>query len=393
MKSAKASRLQGYVINTTSFVAQFAIQMVNLALVYYLRLHFNLSAQMIGLSAGVYTAAYFVFCIVLGPLHRHMRPRHSVELSVLGMALSIFLVIMTEKVFVVFIALIAYGFFMSFLWPQIETWFARGKEGRELNRATSAFNVSWSLGAALSPLVTGFLVGIDSVIPLRIAIILFSSVYILILVATHLVPEIKAVASENVAIAESNQIDQSTPLRFLSWAQVVTIYISIAVTMTIFPLFALDFLPFSESKVGSLLLIRGLVTVVMFVILGKTSWWHFNRKLIVVVLLSSSLLFFVGTKIVSFAAYSLFFLLFGILFSFSYSFSIFHGASGAVHRSKRMLIHEALLTLGNITGSIMGGTLYEKFSFTTVLYACSIFVLLPVLGSLIVQLYKKGAQR
>jgi DHA1 family multidrug resistance protein-like MFS transporter/DHA1 family quinolone resistance protein-like MFS transporter len=383
MEHSSVARIQGRVLNSASFIAQFAISMANLALVYHLRIRFSLSAQMIGLSAAIYTSTYLLCCVALGPIAAHMRPRHSVELSMVGMALSIGVVMTTHSVAVAMLALMAYGLFMSFLWPQIESWIARGKEGRELNRATSAFNVSWSVGYALSPQLTGLLVERSTSAPLLAAVVLFVVVLLLIIFSTLLVPGIKAVVSERKNIESSQGEDQSTPLRFLSWAGVLAVYASLAVLLTIFPLHAMEHLPFSESATGFLLLVRGVATVGMFILLGKTSWWHFNRPLIITTLAIVSATCLLGSRIQSFGMHVLFFFLFGVLFALAYSFSIFHGASGSIHRSRRMLIHEILLTVGTVLGSVMGGSIYERLDYHTVLYACAALVLVPALAALV----------
>lgn len=371
--------MQSRVLNSASFLAQFAISMVNLSLVYHMRIQFSLSAQMVGLSAAIYTSTYFLCCLVLGPFVAHLRPRHSVEISMVGMGLSIGILLQTTQVGLAFFSLVLYGCAMSFLWPQLESWIARGKEGRALNRATSSFNVSWSLGAALSPFLTGILVEISTGTPLLTGVGLFVVVFLLIVTATMLVPGIKAVVSERQNIEENTMLDQSTPLRYLSWAGVLTVYVSLAVILTIFPLHAMDNLPYSESKVGVLLLIRGVATVAMFVIMGKTSWWHFNRAIVIGTQILFGVVCLVGTRINSFGMYAIFFLLFGMLFAAAYSFSIFHGASGSINRSRRMLIHEILLTIGTVVGSIMGGTIYQYLDFQRVLFFCATLVVIPAI--------------
>ena len=390
MDTSAASRIQSSVINTASFLAQFAISMVNLALVYHLRIQFDLSPQMVGISAAIYTTTYFICCLLFGPLASHMKPRHSVELSMIGMAIAIGVVVRTNYVSIAFGALVLYGMAMSFLWPQIEGWLARGKEGRLLNRATSSFNVSWSLGAALSPLLTGILLETSTDAPLIASAIVMLIIFAQIATVTHLVPEIRAVASERTAILHTTIEDASTPLRFLSWAGVLTVYASFAVILTIFPMHAMDNLPYTETYVGLLLLMRGLATVSMFILMGKTSSWHFNRPLVIVTQVLVALLCLWGASITSFHAYAWFFILFGILFAISYSFSIFHGASGSIHRSKRMLIHEILLTIGTIFGSIFGGTVYQYSNFRNVLLVCAATVMIPAVAAVGNGLFRKG---
>lgn len=381
MKTDRSASLQTLIINMASFWAQFAISMVNLALVYHMRLAFDLSAQMVGLSAAIYTSTYFACCLLLGPFASRLKPRHSVELSMVGMSFATFIVMTTKTVIVAYLALVLYGIAMSFLWPQIEGWLARGKEGRALNRATSSFNVSWSLGAALSPFLTGILLEHATGTPLFAGIILFILVFLIVKVATMLVPGIRAVVSEKQNLHQTEMIDSSTPLRFLSWAGVLTVYASLAVTLTIFPLHAMDNLPFSESIVGFLLFVRGISTVGMFVVMGKTSIWHFNKPIVLITQILVAMICLYGTIMEGVGGHILFFFLFGILFSMSYSYSIFHGASGSVNRSHRMLLHEVLLTIGTVVGSVVGGTIYQYLDFATVLYACAALVMIPVLGS------------
>lgn len=367
------------VLSITSFIGQFTISMINLALVYYLRIQFSLSAQMIGISAALYTSAYFISCFVVDPIASKITPSLSVQISQVGMLLSLLLILGTNNITVVFIALIQYGFFMAFLWPQLAAWITRGKEGAQLSRATGAFNVSWSLGAAFSPLLTGLLVESSTRLSLYVSIALFFVVILLLNITKLFIPEMKKVVSEHKRKQQEATIDQSTPLRYVSWIGNLTLYIALAVVLTIFPLYALDALPFSKSSVGVLLFIRGISTVLFFYILGITSWWHFNKKAIFLTLISFSILALIATTISSFIGYALFFIIFGALFATMYTFSIFHGVSGSLHRSQRMLIHEAILTVGTVIGSTLGGTLYQQYGFTQVLYMCALFVLLPVL--------------
>lgn len=367
------------VLSVTSFIGQFTISMINLALIYYLRFQFSLSAQMIGILAALYTSSYFFSCFLVDPIASKITPSLSVQISQIGMLLSLLIILSTQNIQIVFLALIMYGFFMAFLWPQLAAWITRGKEGPLLSRSTGAFNVSWSLGAAFSPLVTGLLVETSTRLSLYVSIALFLVVIVILNIARLFIPEMKKVVSEHKRKQQEITIDQSTPLRYVSWIGNLTLYIALAVVLTIFPIYALDSLPFSTSSVGVLLFIRGISTVIVFYLLGITSWWHFNKKAIFLTLIFFSIIALIATHISSFIGYALFFIIFGALFATMYTFSIFHGVSGSLHRSKRMLIHEAILTVGTVIGSTLGGTLYQHYGFTQVLYMCAIFVLLPAL--------------
>lgn len=389
MDNNRLARLQLRILTITSGVTQFSIAMVNLALIFHLRARFNLSAQMIGIASSIYTFTYFVFCVLLGTVYARFKPRHCVEASLLGMAGSIVLLLLGQVVWVAFVALGFYGLFMSMLWPPIESWLTRGKEGKELNVTTSAFNFSWSFGAGISPLVAGVLVERSTTLPLISGVVVFIAVYFLIAISTRLLPGIRAMKSEHQTNSEEMRDDRSTPLRFLCWAGVVTGYIAMSVIMTIFPLYALDQLQISESRVGFLLLIRGFATCLMFVYLGKVSWWQFNKTVILSSQIALAVLCLVGMRITSLGAYSLLFCLFGLLFSMLYNLSLFHGASGSINRSQRMVVHEILLTIGAIVGATLGGTVYQYFSFNRVLLYCAVLVMVPVVFEIIRMLGQK----
>ncbi len=384
MDSKRRALYQGSVINISSFMAQFTIAMVNLALVYRMRNHFHLSAQMVGVSASIYTSTYLVACLLLSPLTRRLKPPQSVTISMFLMIIAVGVILITNHIGVAFGALVVYGGAMAFLWPQIEVWLARGKEGQALNRATSNFNVSWSLGLALSPLLTGALVEMGTTLPLILAMALFLGVVILITVARRTVFDEDSSVSEHVRVQNWEGSDQSTPLRFISWAGVLTVYTALAITLTIFPLYVQDQSLFSEAVVGSLLSVRGLVTVAMFVVLGRSKRWHFKRWLIILIQVAVALLLVVGIFATTYLHYLFFFLVYGLLFAFAYSMSIFHGASGSLHLSQRMMIHEVLLTLGSVIGSIFGGGIYQRYGFSKVLLVVSIVVVIPPLVALFV---------
>ena len=380
----KVDSIQFWVLNVASFVAQLTIAMVNLAMVYHLRAFFHLGADKIGIAASISTGAYLLFCIVLAPYTTRFKPRNLVETSLLGMAVSVGFFASTANLAIAFIALAFYGAFMSLLWPQIEGWFSRGKEGVRLSHVSNAFNFSWSSGVGVSSFVAGVLVERSTTLPFYVSIVLFLLVFLMIATSSALVPGIRAMKSEKEENRDTDRVDTSTPLRFYCWIGVIILYTGMSVILTIFPLYAQDVLLISESFTGLLLLFRGVATCISFLLLGKFSFWHFKKRYMFLVQTLFALSCLVLTGFSSMVAYGLFFLLFGILFATAYAQSMFHGASGSIHRSQRMIIHEVLLTVGTIIGAVLGGYLYETFSFSLVLSTIGIGTLVVVFFELCV---------
>lgn len=67
--------------------------------------------------------------------------------------------------------------------------------------------------------------------------------------------------------------------------------------------------------------------------------------------------------------------LFGLTSSMNYSASIFHGSSGSLNRSRRMAIHEAVLSAGVVCESLLGGLIYEYVSVTALYRFASLVTL------------------
>ncbi|ADY13015.1 MFS transporter [Sphaerochaeta globosa] len=387
LSSSKTDTIQFWVLNVSSFLAQLTIAMVNLALVYHLRRVFALSADRIGLAASISPATYLVFCILLSPYTIHYRPRHLVQLSLLGMAFAVYLFVSTHSLPVAYLALALYGGFMSLLWPQIEGWFSRGKEGASLNRVANAFNFSWSFGVGVSSYIAGLLVEFSTTMPFFVGLAIFGVVYLIISISSALVPGIRAVQSEHTENKTNSKIDQSTPFRFYAWAGIIALYSGMSVILTIFPLYAQDVLGISESQTGLLLLIRGVATCLSFLALGKLEFWHFKKRYIFLVQILFALFCLLATSFTSPIPYAFFFLVFGFLFAFAYDQSMFHGASGSVNRSQRMIIHEVLLTIGTILGAVGGGYVYEHLSFSRLLFVVAICALVLVSVEMAIALF------
>lgn len=262
---------------------------------------------------------------------------------------------------------------MALLWPNMETWITAGAEGNELNKAVSSFNFAWSSGAGVSTLLGGVLSERSSSLPLYIAIAFFIALVVCILTTKD---------RDSSKAEEEEIVDHSTPLRYFAWIGVLILYAGYSMIINIYPLFALDVLGFSESLTGTLLLFRGMTACIAFVLIGKTSRWQFSAPTIVisqmVYIALVAAMGFISTPV----AYAVFFVIFGLDFSLVYMLSIFHGAAGAANREKRMMIHEVLLTVGTVAGSLFGGILYELYSFQTILNA----ILIASSAALIVEL-------
>lgn len=283
-----------------------------------------------------------------------------------------------------------YGLLTALFWPPMMTWLSAGLEGQELSKATNTFSLSWSSGGAIAPYVAGLLCELGLDIPIYVGIAIFALAGLVMASSGSLVPSPARTAGAEAAgpgSGGSTQVaDHSTPLRFPAWIGAFMIYAVLAVFSNIFPLFAKDELALSESRIGLLLLVRASFAAVGFWALGRFGFWHFRKRYIALGVLLLLLLDLAFVFVHAPAGFAVGLAALGLVQALCYNSSIFYGASGAVDRARRMTIHEALLTAGQILGSIGGGMAYQAYSWRTVF----VFLAVIVGGGLVAQLVLLG---
>ncbi len=352
------------VLLPASFAANTGIGILNFSLVFYMRDQFSSSAAEIGWFSSVWAFSYFIGCIVLHRFSRRIGPRWSMTLAASGMVIFVLVMLNSGSSVLMFILYGLFGFITALFWPPLMGWLSEGFEGKDLNRIIGYFNLSWSMGLVVSPYLGGILLELRIGLPLVLAAVLYGVLSVALFMIPLFFPSIlihNRSKEKNLTVA-----DKSTPLRFTAWLGNFTAYVVFGVLLFVFPLYARELLGFSESSIGLLLLFRALFSTLVFIFAGKMSWWHFNKIFMVITQLMIILfsMFFTFSQSWIFFAVSL--SLFGILFAVQYSSSIFHGVSGSVHREKRMAVHEAVLTVGVITGSIGGGEIYQRWGMAAV---------------------------
>ncbi|MGD1822438.1 MAG: MFS transporter [Pleomorphochaeta sp.] len=365
-------------LSLVSFFAQMIIASVNLSLVYYLNDVMNYSASTIAITVSSFSISYVVFCLLLEKPTNSISPRLNIYISLFGMGVFILLFLNSNSFSLILICLILYGAFMALLWPHMASWYSRGRENEKLNRAISFFNLSWGLGVAFSSIICGVLTEINVMLPLIVSIISFIILSVIVFFMTSRIPYLKAVESEKKYNEKVSLVDKSTPLRYFSWIAVFLAYFFFGMFINIFPLYAKNDLLINETRIGFLLWSKGIISCLAFYYLGKMSFWHFKSFYIIACQIILAILCFITAMCTSYLAFFLSFMIFGLVFSLMYLQSIFHGVSGALNRTKRMTIHEVVLTSGLVFGSIISGYIYEHLGFSNALFSFGILMLIVI---------------
>lgn len=357
------------VIVPAAFINSLAIGIMSLGILFVVKDLYGASPALVGSLGALWSLSYFLGCILLRRVVNRFKPRTSMLIMLLGSTTLFSLFLLRPGLWQAFAAYTAYGFIMAFFWPPVMGWLSKGVEGEKLNQATSLFSFSWSIGGLFSSYLAGVLSERGKLLPIVLAVALYALNAVFVLASGLFVEDDAGIASE--AGKPETVVDRSTPLRYPAWLGAFLIYAVMGVVFNVFPVFAKDELSLSESSIGLILTIRAAATAAGFFILGKVTFLQFKRSALPALSVVTALALVALVLQRNAAGFALCFAIVGFFQSAIYNNSLFYATSGAPDRDKRASVHEALLTFGQVVGSISGGLLYQASSMPVVFIGLS----------------------
>ncbi len=356
-----------------AFAVSLAIGIVNLGMLFLIKVDYGAGPATVGWFTALWAAAYFAGCVAFRPLSRLIDASVSTVVMCLTSAALVACQFLLPSLPMAFAAYTLYGLACALVWPRLMGWLASGLEGQALSRASGSYSLSWSLGMTLAPYVAGALSelgrarGLGGALPSYVGAAVFAATGAFMLASSRLAPAPKPSTEPSPGAAPASlSLDRSSGLRYPAWIGLFAVYVLYSVLNNIFPLYAKDELAMSESAIGLFLLVRAGAMAAAFWIIGRLRFWQFKPFLLPLSLAVVALLdlcFALAGKPAPILAALV---ALGVAQAFCYSLSLFYGASGALDRDKMMSVHEAVLTAGQILGSIGGGAAYQGISWPMV---------------------------
>lgn len=349
------------VIYPAAFLVSLAVGQLALGLVLYAKVTFAASSIQVGLLAGIWSLTYLAGCLFVRPLFYRTLPRYLIMGSTALMGLLVLGMVAATAFIQLFWAYALFGLALALFWPSIMGWLSSDSEGARLGRVISRYNLAWCSAAAFSPFLCGWLFEHRPTYPLILAAGLLLVVCTLVAGASLALPRVRGDRGGTSPRPDeaARGPDRSSPLRFPAWLGLFGSFAGMGLLTAVFPLAALDTWRLPETLIGLLFLARGLTNAVGFVLLGQVHGWH-HRRLPMLLGQALGILALGGLALgQSLPLLALALALYGFSMAMSYAGSLFHGASGSLHRARRMAIHESMLAAGLVTGSALGGWIYQ----------------------------------
>jgi MFS family permease len=269
------------------------------------------------------------------------------------------------------ILLTAGHFGLAFAWPALHAWVGNEPDLNTRARAMGWFNIAWSTGFALSPLLAGPLYDLDYRLPFILAAIASLAVMALILsLPRERVPVVFSPAPTGPPTdIHRKRHDQTSELLLpAAWCGTLIANGLAGVTRSVFPkriddLVGLGELRFLGENAASQILLEAPATkyswlafllcgttALTFWVLGNTQWWRHRFWLVVAAELLAGGAFLLLGHTRSLAVMALCFITVGMLLGLAFFSAVYYSMANTGLKHSRAAINEAAVGGGGFLG-------------------------------------------
>lgn len=373
-----------------AFIADFALGAVLVAVPFFLIERFDASSALLGLIGALGALFYSAGVVMTGRLSDSANKK---KVLATGCLIFIITVILLPNVGTLSGFIIAYPFIsigMCMFWPVLQSWLSQGLDKKALNSSLSSFNTAWSAGLMAGYLASGFLFELGDLWPFAAgAAGVFAAM--VPLMNKHVISERHDESAREVFIkSESDRHEKIGVFLIVARMANFTSWFVSASIRTLFPRLGYE-LSYSAPFISALLFLMLAAQTGMFLILGRTSRWHY--RLLPIILPQLAALAALG-----FIAFTSNPALFGVAMAaagissgISYSSSLFYGLYGFIDKGKNSGIHEAVLGAGTLFGPLLCGIAAYRFGVRSPYVVMMAALFTAVVAELIV--FKAGSAK
>lgn len=318
----------------------------------------------LGLLQASFAVPYTLLCFFMARRLSSLNTRATMALSSLAlMALSILSAVTSSLTSFLILAVLV-GTSTAFFWPPVEHYIARDKSSREVYGSLSRFNLWWGSGYAIGTATCGLLLEWDY----RLAFFGAAGCLLPIVAGSAFLPSEPSAPTKVAGSARSlPTVVLLGKKRFCLAISRVFIFLTYASAGTILALFPKlgDTLHFGKPLISRVLAFFYVGQLASFVILAKTSRWHYNLSLLLAaqgVTVAAFLSAFIWNRM---AVFSAVFGCVGMVAGLSYFSSLYYTLHEPAFRSSLAGVHEAILAAGRLVGPLSLGAMASRFNLKT----------------------------
>lgn len=282
---------------------------------------------------------------------------------------------------------------MSLVWPALHSWLGAEPDTRLRTKRMGVFNISWSFGLAVGPLIGGFLYDLDYRLPFFAVFLMSAAAALLLYGVPSEVPHVPEPETPPVAARERTALER---LIGAAWIANALGWALVAVTRMIFPkrmdnlvadnalrLFFETTPPHwltenAASLYGLLAFVLSFASCAMYLLLGRTHAWHGRFGLMAALqLISGAALWSLGHTH-SFVLMALCFAILGVNCGLCFFAATYYCTANPEKKYRRLTINEGFVGLGGFLAPPAFGYLAEAYGVPASFQCAPVLVLLLV---------------
>ena len=343
---------------------------------------FHANALMLGILGSGPAVVYALGCAGSGFWTDRFGFRKTIILACAIVFLAFCSIFLVDRFRHLFLLTMGVALGASFFWPAMIRWLGEEGRGARLRVHVGNYNIALIGGVMVGPLIGGMLISSNYRLPYLVSAGLI--VVILVILAARWRKTASVLGIETLSISGEEEEEKSVPgFIYIGWAANFAAWFAIGASQALFPELA-QALPevIGDSFLGVLFALIAGGEIAVFLILRKTSRWHYNYRL----LFLFQLLGIGGLLILVLNSHPAFFILafLGIGFAggMTYFSSIYYSIHKQDKKGKKSGFHESFLGLGIALGPITGGLAVREFG----LRAPYILAIIVFAASIVVQM-------
>ena len=343
---------------------------------------FHANALMLGILGSGPAIVYAIGCAGSGFWTDRIGFRRMIVLACAIVFLAFCSIFLVDRCRHLFLLTMGVALGASFFWPAMIRWLGEEWRGARLRIRVGNYNIALIGGVMVGPLLGGMLISVNY----RLPYIASAGLIVAILVILVVRREKAAIGGRGDALPISGEEEEEKSVPgfiYIGWAANFAAWFAIGASQALFPELA-KALPevIGDSFLGVLFALIAGGEIAVFLILRKTSRWHYNYRL----LFLFQLLGIGGLLILVLnshpALFILAFLGIGFTGGMTYFSSIFYSIHKQDKKGKKSGFHESFLGLGIALGPITGGLAVREFG----LRAPYILAIIVFAASIVVQM-------
>lgn len=280
---------------------------------------------------------------------------------------------------------------LALVWPALHAWVGAEPDVQRRGIQMSWFNLSWSFGFSLSPLLAGPLFDWDYRLPFVVLAVTCTACALLLRSIPHEKDHYPQASEEQLAARADHDQASEVHLYAAWWATFVGSVLATA-TRNVYPKrvdeliashelrFLFEDVPASiltvnaATKYSWLAFALGVTSVLSFIVLGRTKRWHHNIALVLALETLAAGAFWILGSTHSLVVMALCFVVTGAFAGTTFFQGVFYSMADPAHKHRRAAINEGAIGVGGFVGSIGLGYLAGRYGIAMPLHYTPVFI-------------------